>query len=77
MNVYTGMTSKPSTSTTSPEITDSQREEVPSTRQPESRKTSTGKNSGQQIEEVIMQVLKKGTDVKRLGKFYEKQQSKN
>ena len=30
----------------------------------------------QQIEEVILQVLKRGTDVKRVGKYYEKQQSK-
>ena len=45
-------------------------------KEPETKTSSEEKGTGQQIEEVILQVLKKGSDVKRLGKYYEKQQSK-
>ena len=34
------------------------------------------KTEGEEIEQMVLQVLKKGTDVKKLGKYYEKQQKK-
>ena len=76
MNVYTGLPQQPSTSTTpSKTATSTKGGTTPST-ETEIRTSPEEKGTGQQIEEVILQVLKKGSDVKRLGKYYEKQQSK-
>ena len=75
MNVYTGMTPTPSTSKTTTETSSTQKAELAS--QPTEKKPKVNKDPGaQQIEEVIMQVLKKGTDVKKFGKYCEKQQGK-
>ena len=75
MNVYTGMTQKPSTSKTSPKMPSTQKAELEN--QPPTKKQKIDKDpDSHQIEEVIMQVLKKGSDVKKFGKYCEKQQSK-
>ena len=68
MNVYTGMTPTPSTSKTTNQPSTTQKAELAN--QPIEKKPKVDKDPGaQQIEEVIMQVLKKGTDVKKFGKF--------
>ena len=76
MNVYTGMTPKPSTSKATPtSLSTDQKDEL--AEQPALKKPRIDKDPGaQQIEDVILQVLKKGTDVKKFGKYCEKQQSK-
>ncbi|MCG8624446.1 MAG: hypothetical protein MJE68_20940, partial [Proteobacteria bacterium] len=82
MNVYTGIPPQPSTSketasTTAPKkkVTITEPEQQKQSSQPSIKKTGEGKDSTQ-IEDVIMQVLQKGSDLKKLGKFYEKQQTK-
>ena len=80
MNVYTGIPPQPSTSkdtasaaTSKKKVTEPEQSKQAS--QPQNKKPEGGKDSTQ-IEEVIMQVLQKGSDLKKLGKFYEKQQAK-
>ena len=76
MNVYTGLPQQPSTSTTPSKTATSTKSGTTPSTETETRTSPEEKGTGQQIEEVILQVLKKGSDVKRLGKYYEKQQSK-
>ena len=76
MNVYAGLPQQPSTSPTPSKTAASTKSETTPSTKTETRTSPEEKGTGQQIEEVILQVLKKGSDVKRLGKYYEKQQSK-
>ena len=77
MNVYTGITPKtepmPSTSAVT-SGTPSQKAEEAAGFHTTPVKKSKKDDQEKQIEEAIMSVLKKGSEVKKLGKFYEKLQ---
>ena len=79
MNVYTGITPKtaptPSTSAVAPGTPSQKAEEAAGLHTIPIKKTKKD-DQEKQIEEAIMTVLKKGSEVKKLGKFYEKQQTK-
>ena len=81
MNVYTGITPKaaptPSTSAVTSGTPSSQKaEEAAGLHTTPAKKPRKDNQKEKQIEEAIMSVLKKGSEVKKLGKFYEKQQTK-
>ena len=80
MNVYTGMTSKTaptsSTSAVTPGTPSSKKAEQAAEFHTSPAKRIKKDDQEKQIEEAIMSVLKKGSEVKKLGKFYEKQQTK-
>ena len=80
MNVYTGITPKtaptPSTSTVTPGTPSAQKAEEAAGLHTTPVKKTKIDNQEKQIEEAIMSVLRKGSEVKKLGKFYEKQQTK-
>ena len=80
MNVYTGITPKtaptPSTSAVAPGTPSSQNAEEAAGLHTILVKKTKKDDQDKQIEEAIMSVLKKGSEVKKLGKFYEKQQTK-
>ena len=78
MNVYTGIQPQPSTSST-PQVPEKTKQSTKGEKVPQVSDTTQRqpKKEGTniQIEEAVLQVLKKGTDIKKLGKFYEKQQT--
>ena len=80
MNVYTGITPKtaptPSTSAVTPGTPSSQKAEEAAGLHTSPVKKIQKDDQDKQIEEAIMSVLKKGSEVKKLGKFYKKQQTK-
>ena len=80
MNVYTGITPKaaptPSTSAVTSGTPSSQKAEEAAGLHTTPAKKPRKDDQEKQIEEAIMSVLKKGSEVKKLGKFYEKQQTK-
>ena len=80
MNTYTGITPKaaptPSTSAVTSGTPSSQKAEEAAGLHTTPAKKPRKDDQGKQIEEAIMSVLKKGSEVKKLGKFYEKQQTK-
>ena len=80
MNVYTGITPKtaptPSTSAVTSGTPSSQKAEEAAGLHTTPVKKTKKDDQEKQIEEAIMSVLKKESEVKKLGKFYEKQQTK-
>ena len=77
MNVYTGITPKTAPTTSTSAVTPG----TPSSQKAAGLHTTPIKkikkdHQEKQIEKAIMSVLKKGSEVKKLGKFYKKQQTK-